>query len=153
MCIHANSVSCNGFYDTATRQLLSWCKVGWQNKTDDGSRLTRSCSARFCPISHRANWYKTDFCYFREIFIGARITRRHWNSDVLYCPSLYGLNFVMNYFQSIAQIWNATWVTAMREIIFMTIFILPSFFGVYGVWLSVPLAELIVMITAILYVR
>jgi putative MATE family efflux protein len=67
-----------------------------------------------------------------------------------------GINFVMmSYFQSIAQIRMATWITAAREIIFMMIFILilPPFIGVYGVWLSVPLAELIVMVTVLLYVK
>ncbi|GAB3796184.1 MATE family efflux transporter [Virgibacillus kimchii] len=67
-----------------------------------------------------------------------------------------GINFVMmSYFQSIAQIRMATWITAAREIIFMMIFILilPVFFGVHGVWLSVPLAEFVVMMTIILYVR
>ncbi len=67
-----------------------------------------------------------------------------------------GVNFVMmSYFQSISQIRMATWITASREIIFMMIFILilPPFIGVYGVWLSIPLAELIVMITVIIYIR
>ena len=67
-----------------------------------------------------------------------------------------GINFVMmSYFQSIAQIRMATWITASREIIFMMIFILvlPLLLGIYGVWLSVPLAELVVMITIIIYVR
>ena len=67
-----------------------------------------------------------------------------------------GVNFVMmSYFQSIAQIRMATWITASREIIFMMIFILilPLLFGLNGVWLSVPLAELVVMITIILYVK
>lgn len=67
-----------------------------------------------------------------------------------------GVNFVMmSYFQSIAQIRMATWITASREIIFMMIFILvlPLIFGVHSVWLSVPLAELVVMITIIVYIR
>lgn len=67
-----------------------------------------------------------------------------------------GINFVMmSYFQSIAQIRMATWITASREIIFMMIFILilPLLFGVYGVWLSIPLAELVVMLTIMIYVR
>ena len=67
-----------------------------------------------------------------------------------------GVNFIMmSYFQSIAQIRMATWITASREIIFMMIFILilPLLFGLNGVWLSVPLAELVVMITIILYVK
>lgn len=67
-----------------------------------------------------------------------------------------GINFVMmSYFQSIAQIRMATWITASREIIFMMIFILilPLFLGIHGVWLSIPLAEFIVMVTIFLYAR
>ncbi|MFC3901131.1 polysaccharide biosynthesis C-terminal domain-containing protein [Aliicoccus persicus] len=67
-----------------------------------------------------------------------------------------GINFVMmSYFQSISQIRMATWITASREIIFMMIFILilPQFLGVNGVWLSIPLAELIVMVTVLIYIR
>jgi Na+-driven multidrug efflux pump len=66
-----------------------------------------------------------------------------------------GINFVMmSYFQSIAQIRMATWITAAREIIFMMIFILilPLFLGVHGVWLSIPLAEFVVMVTVTAYV-
>ncbi|MFD1851740.1 MATE family efflux transporter [Oceanobacillus bengalensis] len=67
-----------------------------------------------------------------------------------------GINFIMmSYFQSIAQIKMATWITASREIIFMMIFILilPLLFGIQGVWLSIPLAEFIVLVTIFLYVR
>ncbi|WP_449354596.1 MATE family efflux transporter [Virgibacillus natechei] len=67
-----------------------------------------------------------------------------------------GINFVMmTYFQSVAQIRMATWITASREIIFMMIFILvlPLIIGINGVWLSVPLAELVVMTTIIVYVK
>lgn len=67
-----------------------------------------------------------------------------------------GINFVMmSYFQSIAQIRMATWITASREIIFMTIFILvlPLFLGIYGVWLSIPFAEFVVMVSIFIYVR
>lgn len=67
-----------------------------------------------------------------------------------------GINFVMmSYFQSIAQIRMAIWITASREIIFMMIFILvlPLFLGINGVWISVPLAEFVVVITIIIYTR
>lgn len=67
-----------------------------------------------------------------------------------------GINFVMmSYFQSIIQIRMATWITASREIIFMMIFILilPLFLGVNGVWISVPLAELVVVVTILFYIK
>src|SRR5690625_1037746 len=67
-----------------------------------------------------------------------------------------GINFVMmSYFQSIAQIRMAIWITASREIIFMMIFIvvLPLLIGVNGVWLSIPLAEFVVVMTIIIYIK
>ncbi|MNC83253.1 multidrug efflux pump VmrA [compost metagenome] len=49
----------------------------------------------------------------------------------------------------------AIWITAAREMIIMLalIAILPSFFGVTGVWLAVPLSEMLVLITIALYYR
>lgn len=67
-----------------------------------------------------------------------------------------GINFVMmSYFQSVAQIRMAIWITASREIIFMMIFILvlPLFMGVNGVWLSIPLAELVVVVTIFIHIK
>lgn len=67
-----------------------------------------------------------------------------------------GINFVMmSYFQSVAQIRMAIWITASREIIFMMIFILilPLFMGVNGVWLSIPLAEFVVAMTIFIYIK
>jgi Na+-driven multidrug efflux pump len=67
-----------------------------------------------------------------------------------------GINFVMmSYFQSVVQIRMAIWITVSREIIFMMIFILvlPLFLGINGVWISVPLAELVVVITIFFYIR
>ncbi|GGO04626.1 MATE family efflux transporter [Saccharibacillus kuerlensis] len=65
-----------------------------------------------------------------------------------------GVNFVMmTYFQSINHVKMAIWVTAAREIILMLIFlaVLPSFFGIQGVWSAVPLSEGIVVVTIYLY--
>jgi len=67
-----------------------------------------------------------------------------------------GINFVMmSYFQSVAQIRMAIWITASREIIFMMIFILvlPLLIGVNGVWISIPLAEFVVVITIFMYIK
>lgn len=67
-----------------------------------------------------------------------------------------GINFVMmTYFQSINHIKMAIWVTAAREIILMTLFIsiLPQFYGIKGVWVAVPLAECIVLITIYFYYK
>ncbi|KAA8787123.1 putative MATE family efflux protein [Paenibacillus sp. 4624] len=67
-----------------------------------------------------------------------------------------GVNFVMStYFQSIGNAKMAIWITAAREMIIMIalIAILPSFLGVTGVWLAVPLSEMLVLITIALYYR
>lgn len=67
-----------------------------------------------------------------------------------------GVNFVMStYFQSIGNAKMAIWITAAREMIIMIalLIILPSFMGGTGVWLSVPLSEMFVLITIAIYNR
>lgn len=67
-----------------------------------------------------------------------------------------GINFVMStYFQSIGNAKMAIWITAAREMIIMIVLIaiLPSFWGVTGVWLAVPLSEMLVLVTIAVYYR
>lgn len=67
-----------------------------------------------------------------------------------------GVNFVMmTYYQSVGQIRMATWITASREIIILLILlaILPRLFGLTGVWLAIPISELIVLVTIFFYHR
>ncbi|MFJ7936677.1 MATE family efflux transporter [Sporosarcina sp. NPDC096371] len=67
-----------------------------------------------------------------------------------------GTNFVMmTYYQSIGQIRMATWITASREIVILLILlaIMPRLFGLTGVWLAIPVSELIVLITIFFYHR
>ncbi|WP_342513148.1 MATE family efflux transporter [Sporosarcina sp. FSL K6-1522] len=67
-----------------------------------------------------------------------------------------GTNFVMmTYYQSIGQIRMATWITASREIVILLILlaIMPRLFGLTGVWLAIPVSELIVLLTIFYYHR
>ncbi|MDQ0173134.1 MATE family efflux transporter [Paenibacillus tundrae] len=67
-----------------------------------------------------------------------------------------GINFVMStYFQSIGNAKMAIWITAAREMIIMValIALLPAFFGITGIWLAVPLSELLVLISITIYYR
>ncbi|MEN1990097.1 MATE family efflux transporter [Paenibacillus hubeiensis] len=67
-----------------------------------------------------------------------------------------GINFVMStYFQSVGNAKMAIWITAAREMIIMValIAILPAFSGVTGVWLAVPLSEMLVLLTIGIYYR
>ncbi|RKN77122.1 MATE family efflux transporter [Paenibacillus ginsengarvi] len=67
-----------------------------------------------------------------------------------------GVNFVMmTYFQTSGQVKMATWITIAREMLLMValLLLLPRFLGTTGVWLSIPLSELIVLITVYVYVR
>ncbi|WZY00691.1 MATE family efflux transporter [Bacillus sp. FSL W7-1360] len=67
-----------------------------------------------------------------------------------------GVNFVMmTYFQSIGQVGMATWITAAREFIFMLAFLLtvPFFLGVHTIWLSIPFAEITVVVALIVYLK
>lgn len=67
-----------------------------------------------------------------------------------------GTNFVMmTYYQSIGQIRMATFITASREIVLLLILlmILPTLFGVTGIWLAIPTSEFLVMLSVIYYQR
>ncbi|KQY86750.1 MATE family efflux transporter [Paenibacillus sp. Root52] len=67
-----------------------------------------------------------------------------------------GINFVMStYFQSIGNAKMAIWITAAREMIIMValIALLPPFFGITGIWLAVPLSELLVLVSITIYYR
>lgn len=67
---------------------------------------------------------------------------------------LMGVNFVMmTYFQSIGQVKMAAWITVGREFIFMLIFLLtlPLIFGTNAAWMAIPLSELVIFLTILLY--
>ncbi|MFC3773572.1 MATE family efflux transporter [Paenibacillus sp. GCM10012303] len=67
-----------------------------------------------------------------------------------------GVNFVMmTYFQSTDQVKMATWITVAREMLLMVaiLFTLPHLIGTTGIWLAIPLSELIVVITVYAYIR
>ncbi|GAA3411184.1 MATE family efflux transporter [Paenibacillus hodogayensis] len=67
-----------------------------------------------------------------------------------------GSNFVMmTYFQATDQVKMATWITVAREMLLMValLFTLPHILGTAGIWLAIPLSELIVMLTVFVYVR
>ncbi|WP_239255761.1 MATE family efflux transporter [Listeria ilorinensis] len=65
-----------------------------------------------------------------------------------------GFNFVMmTYFQTSGRIKMATWITIAREMIFMVIFllILPPVFGAAGVFAAIPVSEMIVFVSVLIY--
>ncbi|WP_088105557.1 MATE family efflux transporter [Halalkalibacter urbisdiaboli] len=67
-----------------------------------------------------------------------------------------GANLVMmTYYQSIAQVRLAVIITVGREFILMLLFllILPLLIGVNGVWLAIPLAELLMLIIILVYMK
>ncbi|NEN84268.1 MATE family efflux transporter [Paenibacillus elgii] len=67
-----------------------------------------------------------------------------------------GINFVMmTYFQSTDQVKMATWITVAREMLIMValLFTLPHVMGTTGIWLAIPLSELIVVLTVYAYIR
>ncbi|WP_309143148.1 MATE family efflux transporter [Domibacillus sp. A3M-37] len=67
-----------------------------------------------------------------------------------------GINFVMvTYYQSIGRVRMAVWITSAREISVMLLLlaVLPRVFGLTGVWLTIPVSELIVLLTIIQYER
>ena len=69
---------------------------------------------------------------------------------------LMGVNFVMmTYFQSVGQVKMAAWITIGREFLFMLIFLvtLPWIFGTNAAWLSIPLSEVVIFGTILLYLK
>ncbi|MBC1807201.1 multidrug efflux MATE transporter FepA [Listeria sp. FSL L7-0993] len=67
-----------------------------------------------------------------------------------------GFNFVMmTYFQTSDKVKMATWITISREIIFMVIFllVLPPIIGIPGVWLAIPISEMIVAASIVFYMK
>ncbi|TMV49513.1 MATE family efflux transporter [Paenibacillus mesophilus] len=67
-----------------------------------------------------------------------------------------GVNFVMmTYFQATDQVRMATWITVAREMLLMValLFTLPHVLGTTGIWLAIPLSELIVLLTVYAYIR
>ncbi|MGE7981579.1 MATE family efflux transporter [Solibacillus sp. NPDC093137] len=67
-----------------------------------------------------------------------------------------GISFVyMTYFQSVGKVWSATVIIVMRSYIVFLIylFVLPKVFGVNGIWLTMPFAELTMAIVIVMFVR
>jgi len=67
-----------------------------------------------------------------------------------------GVNFVyMTYYQSIGRIKPSIVITFARGFIILILMlaVLPYFFGIYGIWLSLPVTEAIVAIFLLIYVR
>lgn len=67
-----------------------------------------------------------------------------------------GISFVyMTFFQSVGKVFSATAIIVARSyIIFIAyLFILPKIFGVNGIWLTMPIAELTMAILIVLFVR
>ena len=61
----------------------------------------------------------------------------------------FAVNMIgIGYYQSIERAHRATIITLLRGVVFMLIgfLALPHFFGVPGIWLAVPLAELLTFV-------
>jgi putative MATE family efflux protein len=67
-----------------------------------------------------------------------------------------GFNMVyMTYFQSIGRIRTSTTIIILRSFVFLLIllWLLPKVFGIAGVWLALPLAEIIVAFLLVVFSR
>ncbi|WP_231784123.1 MATE family efflux transporter [Lentibacillus sp. JNUCC-1] len=67
-----------------------------------------------------------------------------------------GINFIyMTYYQSIGYIKPSVGITVFRGFILLILMllILPYFFGINGIWLSLPVAESIVAVVLMVYAR
>lgn len=67
-----------------------------------------------------------------------------------------GVNFIyMTYYQSIGRVKPSIMITFARGFVILIamLIILPYFFGITGIWLSLPVAEAVVAICILLFVR
>ncbi|KAA6346626.1 Multidrug export protein MepA [termite gut metagenome] len=69
---------------------------------------------------------------------------------VLMCP-IVGLQMVVaNLFQSIGMAWKAIFLSLTRQVLFLIPFLLifPRFWGVTGIWISMPAADLVACVVS-----
>ncbi|MRH41485.1 MATE family efflux transporter [Aquibacillus halophilus] len=67
-----------------------------------------------------------------------------------------GFNFVyMTYFQSIGQIRQSITIILLRSFVFILVllWVLPKFFGIVGIWLALPMSEMIVALLLVFFTR
>ncbi len=57
---------------------------------------------------------------------------------------------ITNFFQSIGSAWKAIFISTTRQVIFLIplLLILPAYWGVNGVWISMPISDAISVLTA-----
>mgnify|MGYP005991210123 CR=1 FL=1 len=59
------------------------------------------------------------------------------------------------YFQAAGKAWPALWLTLLKQGVFLIplVYILPQFYGVTGVWMSFPIADVLATSITVLYLR
>ncbi|NVK52138.1 MAG: MATE family efflux transporter [Flavobacteriaceae bacterium] len=59
------------------------------------------------------------------------------------------------YFQAVGKAWPALWLTLLKQGVFLIplVYILPQFYGVTGVWVSFPIADILATSITVLYLR
>ncbi|KAA6311115.1 Multidrug export protein MepA, partial [termite gut metagenome] len=71
---------------------------------------------------------------------------------VLMCPIVGFQMVVANLFQSIGMAWKAIFLSLTRQVLFLIPFLLifPRFWGVTGIWISMPAADLVACVVSAL---
>jgi Na+-driven multidrug efflux pump len=69
---------------------------------------------------------------------------------VLMCPIVGFQMVVANFFQSIGMTWKAIFLSLTRQVLFLIPFLLifPHFWGVTGIWISMPAADLVACVVS-----
>ncbi|KAA6308062.1 Multidrug export protein MepA, partial [termite gut metagenome] len=67
---------------------------------------------------------------------------------VIMCPIVGFQMVVSNFFQSIGIAWKAIFLSLTRQVLFLIpfLFVFPRFWGVTGIWISMPAADLVASI-------
>lgn len=95
--------------------------------------------------------------FFPEIFVklfnpGPELADKSAKAlrDIVLCFPLVGFQIVVSsYFQSIGKAGQAIFLSLTRQVLFLLpgLFILPRYFGLEGVWFSMPIADFLSVIT------
>jgi len=105
----------------------------------------------------------TTFAFFLGQLIPRQLTMMFTSDEKLIELSVNGMRIIMaafpiigfqmvisNFFQSIGKAWSAIFISTTRQVLFLIplLLILPAYWGVKGVWVSMPLSDVASTLTA-----
>ncbi len=105
----------------------------------------------------------TTFAFFLGELFPRQLTMMFTSDETLIDLSINGMRIILaafpivgfqmvtsNFFQSVGKAWSAIFISTTRQILFLIplLFILPAYWGVNGVWVSMPISDVASTLTA-----